>query len=146
MENNKINPFSYWEQSLFQVIKISHPYMLEPEEKEQTKLFIIERAKEAKAVFEKESENSDPISAKEYVRNEVLLAGLMFSPTDFLASFYWEAYEKELSIRQRIDIYQKTKSIFKEFWNNTHASLDDPDNEQALIEKLSRVCTEDFIK
>lgn len=135
----KINPFSYWEQSLFQVIEISHPYMLEPEEKEQTKLFIIERAKEARAAFEKELESFDPISAKEYVRNEVLLAGLSFSPTDFLASFYWNTYEKKLSIIQCIDLYKKTKVIFDEF--RTDHNLDDFDNEQALFKKISEACT-----
>jgi hypothetical protein len=132
----EINPYSYWEQTLFQMIDISHPYKLK-EDKEELAAFIKERSSQAiESYTSLILEGQDEHQAKELVRNTILYAGLMFSPTDFLSSFFWHTYQKELDVEERIELYNQSKHIFQkyvsdDFYNN-------PENENNLEEELTQ--------
>lgn len=131
----QINPFSYWEQTLFQMIDVSHPYKLHEGNKDELAAFITKRAQEAKDYYNSQIMNGvDEQQAKEDTRNSVLFTGLLFSPTDFISSFFWHTYQKELSTEERVDMYEQSKHIFEKYSSDNFYA--EPDNELRLEEEL----------
>lgn len=103
----------YWQQKMFHIIEISHPYLFR--DKEMLKEIIIERANLA---YEKYlsllKEGKEVIFAREEAKEE-LLDGYQWSPTDFLRSLYSSEFNKNLKEEECIDKYFELKEIFDEY-------------------------------
>lgn len=131
----EVNPFSYWQQALFQMLDVSHPYKMN-ENKEELASFIAERAEEARENYNTLIiEGVNEQEAKDRTRNDILFSGLLFSPTDFLASYFWHEKQQELTVDERIELYHATKQIFEKYANDNF--YEDAENEIKLNEELS---------
>lgn len=132
MEKKELNPTDYWQQQMFHIIEMSHPYLFR--DKELLEEIIINRSEEAYDQYlAMVKEGKEVIFAREEAR-EVLLEGYKWSPTDFLGSLYYGEFNKELEIEERVDLYFKYKFLFDEY--STTELFDNPDKEDELRMKL----------
>lgn len=141
MENQekavKINRYSLWQNRVFDILQISHPYMLIEEELESTRKFIVDRAKQAEDHYNSLLDDGIiPVQAEEDTKNTILLEGLRFSPTDYLASFIWQTFHKEVNVEDRVNIYKKVKAIFEDL-HVSYTIYDDAEKEKVLTQKLA---------
>jgi len=132
MTNGNLNPTDYWVLQMFEILEVSHPYLLK--DKEAAQEIVDARADAAYEKYESLIlEGSDILSARVAAR-EILLEGLKWSPTDFLASLYSSKFNKELTQEERVAKYFEYEDIFQEF--NPSELFDDPELENSLKEAI----------
>lgn len=132
MTNGNLNPTDYWVLQMFEILEVSHPYLLK--DKEAAQELVDARAESAYEKYESLIlEGSDILSARAAAR-EILLEGLQWSPTDFLASLYYSEFKKELTQAERVAKYFEYEGIFQEYSPNE--LFENPEKENSLKEVI----------
>ncbi|MDR1368818.1 MAG: DUF1896 domain-containing protein [Dysgonamonadaceae bacterium] len=130
MSKAKFNTLNVLQQQLFHYIKDYHPYLLE--NRDEAEEIIVTRAEMAQDAF------SDAIMAgrngleASEIANEVLHAGLEFSPISYLQELYETRTGKYLHDEPACAVYRKTKEIFDRYGGDVEGS----DKEDDLINEL----------
>ena len=126
-----LNATDFWQNRLFETIQECHPYMLLDDCLKETESFIIQRANSAYEYYCKEKLAGTPdYEAKLNAITEVLLGGLIFSPTDFIQETLFE--ERGLDIQapeELVDYYLMGEDLFQGI---NESIYDDFEKEQAL--------------
>jgi hypothetical protein len=131
MTKEKLSPIDYWQQQMFHIIEISHPYLLK--DKEIVEEIIISRANDAYRQYRLSLEEGKDVFYANDTAREVLLDGLKWSPTDFIASLFYTEFGKELNVEERVAEYFKHKEIFDKY-----SGIDLFDNDEKETELKDR--------
>ena len=133
-QQEQLSEYDFWQVRLFQTISESHPYLLASDSLEQTKHFIVERAKNAYEYYCKlKLEEVPEYLAQERTINEVLLENLLFSPTDFINEIYFHKAGAELTTEDLIDKYNQVKELFVGIY---YSIYEDYEKENQLKNKI----------
>lgn len=109
-----MNKNSYWQDYVFNIVNLSHPYMSVLNGVQETAEFIANKGNLIAENMKERIANGMRREDAEQLAKEEALDGLKFSPTDWLSIFLYQEKNIELDIQERIELYVKTKAIFDE--------------------------------
>lgn len=140
----ELDPNSYWQNQTYAILKELHPYKFEVESRDDIVQFIIDRANEVhKFSVDRMAEGIPRIFAMEEARNSILLAGLKFSPTEFIKEVVFDNFQESIDNIKSVSLYLKTKQLFID--RNVNEDIyNHPDNEERLTEDLLQLISADF--
>ncbi|NDV83381.1 DUF1896 family protein [Bacteroides sp. 51] len=138
MQNENLNLTDYWVLQMCEILEISHPYLLG--NKEAATELVDSRAEAAFEKYQSLIQNGVDVPSARSSAREILLEGLKWSPTDFLASLYSSEFNKELSQEERVSKYFEYVDIFQEY--NPNELFEDPAKEGPLKEAILKRITE----
>jgi len=126
-------PSNELQQRLYRYIMDYHPYM-EEDNKQEMIAFIVQRAQSAKSAYKNASdEGKDGIQCLG-AANEVLYAGLEFSPITYLIEVCVDTKGYEMDKKEACEIYRnpEVRAIFDKYPRD----IEGDDKESLLVEEL----------
>lgn len=137
-------------EKLFQFIQTYHPqlveeYMQEPDKLEQYINDRVNAAQKAYSTTLKTEETVNDYQLAEEIANEVLYAGLRFSPISYLSNIYTlEFQEKDKTRQELLTVYHKVKQIFDKY--DLHDQFEGSDEDVELEQELILFMIDNHLK
>jgi hypothetical protein len=128
----ELTPHNAIQQALLHYILQYHPYM--EEDKQDMIDFIVMRSENAYQAFLKASGEGKNAYECQQESDEVLFAGLHFSPITYLIEVGMDNFDFEMEKEEAVEVYRNPK--VREIFRNYGEDIEGDDKEHLLIQEL----------